>query len=327
MTAEPELAGRGQKEWYDRLALEEDNVREALAYACESDDAERALMLSGSSWRFWHRRAQMIEGLQWYERAFAVEGEVSMQARARALYGMSEMERGRGNFDRSRDLLEQVIPMLRAAEENRWLVSAMNHLASAHLGAGDSATARRLYEETLGLARAEGQEHAISIVTGNLGYLALVEGRDEDAEALLTTARDLARVAGTPVSAAESLLNLALLSLRRGDVTGAARSIAESLRLFRSVGGGGGTFEVLLLAAVAIDRRADPHVSVRLHAAARALASERAYELSAGELELADASLSDLRATLDTETFAQEWALGEHLDLQTAVAIALQSLD
>jgi hypothetical protein len=43
--AEPELTGPKQREWYERLAAEQANVREALTYACDSNDRERALMI------------------------------------------------------------------------------------------------------------------------------------------------------------------------------------------------------------------------------------------------------------------------------------------
>jgi tetratricopeptide (TPR) repeat protein len=327
VTMEPELVGRRQTEALAQLALDEDNVRGALGYACEIADAERALMLSGSNWRFWTLRTQIVEALQWYERSFALSGDVSTKARARALYGLSEMERTRGNHIRARSLFEEAIPLLRAAGENRWLISAMNHLAGTHLDAGDSATARQLYEETLQLARDAGNERGVSIITGNLGYLALVEGRDDDAELLLTNAYELERATGAPTAIADTLVNLTLLALRRGEVAAATQRVAESLRLFRLAGTEGGVFEALLLAAVAIGRRGDSRASVRLHSAARALASARAYVLSAGELELADEALALTRASLGAETFANEWSRGEQMDLDGAVTAAVQSLD
>jgi predicted ATPase len=96
VTTEPELAGPQQDDLFAELALENDNIREALAFACASGDSERAMMLAGSNWRFWHRRVQIVEALQWYERAFALGGDISTRARARATYGRSEMERNRG---------------------------------------------------------------------------------------------------------------------------------------------------------------------------------------------------------------------------------------
>jgi hypothetical protein len=49
--------------------------------------------------------------------------------------------------------------------------------------------------------------------------------------------------------------------------------------------------------------------------------------LSAGELELADEALALTRASLDAETFADEWSRGEQMDLDAALAAAVQSLD
>src|SRR6266403_457988 len=70
--AEPKLTGPEQRRWYDRLVVDNDNLREALAYACESRDGERALMLAGTIWRFWWNRGRIAEASLWYERAFAV---------------------------------------------------------------------------------------------------------------------------------------------------------------------------------------------------------------------------------------------------------------
>jgi predicted ATPase/class 3 adenylate cyclase/Tfp pilus assembly protein PilF len=326
VTAEPELAGGNQKHWYDRLALDEDNVREALAYACESGDGERALLLSGSNWRFWHLRAQMIEALQWYDRAFAVGGEVSLRARARAVYAMGEMERNRGNRDRARALLEEAIPLLRAAEESRWVVAALNHLANAKADAGEWESARSTYEEALEIARDTGNERATAMITGNLGFHALGQGRDAEAEALLRQAAEVDRRLGAPIPIAQSLVNLALLSLRRDDTPAAAGQLGESLALYRSAQAEVGAFEALLLAAAVVGRRGDARPSVRLQAAGRTLAAARAYELSALELELADAALAAARDSMPDDIYADEWLRGEQLDVDTAISLALKFL-
>jgi hypothetical protein len=122
-------------------------------------------------------------------------------------------------------------------------------------------------------------------------------------------------------------VNLALLALRRGDVTAAAERVAESLNLFRTAGTESGMYEALLLAAVAIERRGDLRTSLQLQASVRTHASARAYDLSAGEVELADEGLARIRGTLPAEEFAGEWSRGEQLHLDAAVTAALKSLD
>jgi predicted ATPase/class 3 adenylate cyclase len=74
--AEPELTGRNQRQWFERLALEQENLRAALTFGCEVGDAESALMLAGTVWRFWWTRGQVDEASRWYERAFALGGEL-----------------------------------------------------------------------------------------------------------------------------------------------------------------------------------------------------------------------------------------------------------
>jgi predicted ATPase len=306
--------------------LEENNIRAALAYACETGDAERALMLAGSNWRFWSARAQVNEAVGWYERALALEGDSSTKARARAIYGLGEIEQGAGHFERARALIEEAIPLLRASDEPRWVLSAMNHLATAYLGSGDPARARPLFEETLSLAQESGNRVVAEIVTSNLGFLAITEGRYDDAQGLLEKAYELAqrlrRQGGTTIV----LENLALLGLLRRDFEAARRSVRECLEEFRTVPADVGLFEALVLAAAVVARH-DPGRGVQLHSAGCALASDRGYEISATELALAEEALAEARAAIGAPAFDEDWTSGQQLSRDAALELALQSLD
>jgi predicted ATPase/Tfp pilus assembly protein PilF len=307
-----------------RLALDENNVRAALDYACDLGDAERALMLAGSNWRFHAARAQVNEAIDGLERALAIAGEASPKARARATYALGEVEQSAGHFERARELIEEAIPGLRAADEDRWVISAMNHLGTAYLGSGDAARARALFEETLSIARGSGNERATEIVTSNLGFLAVLEGRYDEARALLEEAHDLGR--GRPGTATVALQNLALLGVLQGDFDGARQRLRECLAHFRTMQADAALFETLLVAAIVVARD-DPGGGVALQSAGRALAAARGYEISAKELELADDALTALRRTLGESAFAQEWSRGEQLSRNAALELALQSLD
>lgn len=325
ISAERQFAGEHWVAALDALIPDENNIRTALAFACDKGDAERALMLAGSNWRFWSLRAQLGESRRWYERALALDGESSAKARARATYGLGEVELSSGHYNRARVLLEEALPVLKSTDEDDWVLSAMNHLANAHLGAGSTVAAHTLYEETLLRARAMKNERAVTITTGNLGYLALVEGRDADAEALLTEAYELER-RWNPRRVPDTG-NLALLSLRRGDLQRARGWVVMSLESYASMQTEVGAFEALLLAAiVACDLRRDAQASVRLQSAGRALAELRGYSLSAMELAAADDALQRARAGLGAEAFADEWDHGRTLSLDAALALALQSL-
>jgi len=130
--AEPNLTGPDQRQWYDRLRLEQDNLREALAYACDSGDGERALMLAGTIWRFWWNRGYTDEAGHWYERAFAVEEGASVEARARAFFGFAHVSESRGDSEQTLIRMREAADLFRQIGDTRWLVLALTHLAQAH---------------------------------------------------------------------------------------------------------------------------------------------------------------------------------------------------
>src|SRR5204863_4196859 len=105
--AEPNLTGPDQRQWYDRLRLEQDNLREALAYACDSGDGERALMLAGTIWRFWWNRGYTSEAGHWYERALALAGGASTTARARGEFGAAHVAESLGDTEETRTRFER----------------------------------------------------------------------------------------------------------------------------------------------------------------------------------------------------------------------------
>jgi non-specific serine/threonine protein kinase len=51
--AEPELVGPHQATWLERLEREHDNLRAALRWAVDNDEAELGSRLGAALWRFW----------------------------------------------------------------------------------------------------------------------------------------------------------------------------------------------------------------------------------------------------------------------------------
>ncbi len=169
--AEPELTGPDQRHWYDLLALEQDNVRGALDYACDTGDGERALMLAGTIWRFWWTRAAVEEPAHWYERAFAVGAGASALARARAVFGAAHVAESSGAIELSREQFEEAAELLRALRETRWLVLALVHLAWACRRLGDERRSDRLNREALELALSGDDVRGAALVRSNIGAI------------------------------------------------------------------------------------------------------------------------------------------------------------
>ena len=158
-------------------------MREALAFACDHGDGERALMLAGTIWRFWWSRGQVDEASRWYERAFAVGDGASETARARGLFGAAHMAEARGDVAKAREQFQQAADGLRRIGATRWLILALAHLAGTF--DSDPDQAQRIYREALALAEASGDVRGAAIVKANLAVHYSTQGDDRRGVVLL----------------------------------------------------------------------------------------------------------------------------------------------
>jgi class 3 adenylate cyclase len=323
--AEPELTGPDQQLWYERLALEQDNVREALTYACDTGDGERALMLAGTIWRFWWTRGQIAEAERWYERSLAIGAKASELARARGLFGSAHMAEARGDTERACSEFEQSAALLGRVGETRWLILALAHLA-ANYRSSDPERAESTSSEALALAEASGDVRGAAIVKGNLGNALLERGENHRASELIQDALEGHRALGDVYGMATCLTSLATLALRQGDLDAGAANVRESLRLSRAIHDALTLSYSLVVAAAVVLARGDPRTAARLCAADEALLRVHGFDLEEIEARLLGDTVCAARSSL-ADDFDDAWAAGASLDLDEAVALALGSLD
>jgi tetratricopeptide (TPR) repeat protein len=324
--AEPNLTGADQREWYDRLAVEHDNVGEALGYACDSGDGERALMLAGTIWRYWWNRGFTVESAHWYARAFAVGDDASPTARARGVFGAAHIAEARGDAEQARIDFEEAVRLLGEIGETRWLILALTHLAGAYRALGHPERAAGIHQEALALARQSGDVRGEAVVKSNMAIFLFADGDEERAASLYADALEGHRSVGDVYGMALSLANLATVALRRGDVEHAARDFSESLRLSSSIGDTHSLVVILALAVPVVLARGDASRSAQLCAAVGALCSAHGFELDQDDLRLLDDTVVAARKALG-ERFEDAWAAGEELELPAAVELVLQALD
>lgn len=323
--AEPNLTGSEQRWWYERVAIEQDNVREALTYVCDRGDGERALMLAGTIWRFWWTRGQIPEASRWYERAFAVAANASETARARGLFGAAHMAEARGDVEQARVQFEESAKLLRRMGETRWLILALAHLSGTYFDF-DPQRAETILIEALGLAEASGDLRGTAIVKGNLAGKLLVEGDDERAVALIEEALEAHRGLGDVYGAAKSLADLAMLAHRHGDLEVAAVNLRESVELSYSIRDILTLSSTLAIAAVLVLARGDPETAARLCAVDEALLRVHGFDLDPAEGQLLGDTVTAVRNALGNG-FDEAWTAGADLDLDAAVDLALRALD
>ena len=324
--AEPQLTGPDQREWYDRLAVEQANVREALEYACDTGDGERALMLAGTIWRFWWTHAAIDEPSHWYERAFAFAGDASPTARARAIFGAAHVAESRGDAKLARTQFEESADRFRRLGEMRWLILALTHLAIALGRLGDRRRARQVYEEALELGVRSGDIRGAAVVKANIGGDLLAKGEDGEARVLVEEALEGSRAVGDVYMIAHCLGYLGILALREAVLEQAAANLREGLELFASIRDAPDSIAYVGISGAAVLALGEAHTATRLLGAADALSKDHGFEFEPLERRVFDETVPAAREALG-EGFDEAWAAGAELELEAAVELALRALD
>jgi len=195
--AAPELVAPGQVTWMDRLDLELDNLRAAIAYTLKHADPAPGIRLAAALRVFWKARGHAAEG-------------------AEALRALLDVPAA------------QEAAVLRA----RGLATAAYLLEQT----GGYAIAEGYCDEALSIAQAAGDDYLVADLMDVRGYILLRRGRPGAAMPLIELGLGLARQIGEAHLTARLLAARAFALDLEGDRAGAARDAAESLRLYRQVG-------------------------------------------------------------------------------------------
>jgi non-specific serine/threonine protein kinase len=328
-TAEPELHGVDQGAWFDRLARDFDNMRAALSWALDCQDAHTALRLVGALREFLWVRSHISEGRGWTERVLALahapEVSNSDRVRAKALITAGQLPLFQGDYALASERFEQSVALSRRAGDNCGLALSLAFLGYA-LIALDPAQARERLEESLRVWRTECQQNtrgrASTLIA--LGELLRSQENYEAAAEHYNEALGLLDAMGNRYVKVTPLQNLGYVALRLGDPPRASALMAESLVLAREQGsnhvvviGLGG-----LAAVAAIARQAER--AARLFGAAEALAEEIEYLLEPADRTDQDWALQVARGQMTEATFAAAWSEGRAMPLDEAVAYALE---
>jgi predicted ATPase/DNA-binding CsgD family transcriptional regulator len=124
------LTGADQKSWLQRLEREQDNLRAALHWAMEHNQAEFAQRMAGALQPFWFRRGRWSEGRRWLEDSLAMESSATLNQsiRANALYGAGMLARFQGDFAQARMLCDQSLEIYRALANQTGMLKTLAQL-------------------------------------------------------------------------------------------------------------------------------------------------------------------------------------------------------
>ncbi|MFL5655246.1 MAG: tetratricopeptide repeat protein [Ktedonobacteraceae bacterium] len=236
--AEPKIRGAEHFLWRTRLEVEHDNLRAALRWTLESQEAEMGMQLAFSLVAFWRASNQDREGRNWCEQVLAQPGtRARTAARAMALLAAGAMTMFQGDLPQAQLLLEESIAIGREVGRaaKRTLALALALLAYGALLQGNLGAARELAEEGVRLFREVGEAWGTALALNHLGRATLELGDPVAARPLLEESAALFR-AGNMQRLAMPLNTLGRVALRQRDDTGARAYCEEALAVARATG-------------------------------------------------------------------------------------------
>ena len=241
---------------------------------------------------------------------------------ASMLDGLGQMLRDQGDYDAARPLLEEGLALRQALGDELGQAFSLNNLGDMARGLSDRATARRLLEEGLALRRALENRQGIAGSLNSLGILARDEGDYAAARRLLDEGLALRREVGDQHGVASSLNQLALLALAEGQLDAARELGLESLAIRRALGQRQGLAHTLETLARVTAPQGRVAAAARLWGAAEALRQALGTPLPPVEQAEHEQWVAAARQQLGAAAWRAEWAAGQALPLDEAVAEA-----
>jgi predicted ATPase len=321
--AEPHLTADDQGEWLDRCDREHANVRNALRWAIETGEADRAQESAGALWRFWQQRGHLGEGRRWLEEILAMPlGQGRTPARAKALTGAGGIAWWQNDRGAARAFYEEALAIERELGDPARTAEALYNEAFVMAALDDLESAARLLDESLALFRSVGNEPGVARVLVMLVIRDAVAGDWGRVIARIEEVVAIWRRMGDRLQLAFDLVWLAFAYGRVGRED--ARSVAlEALDLFRQVDNATGialAFRDLAFLATWEGRHQD---AIRLAGASESLRERAGGGPPPGFAGLLEGDpVAEARVHLSEDAAQRAWEEGHSMGVDEAVALA-----
>jgi predicted ATPase/DNA-binding SARP family transcriptional activator len=307
--ARGELIGAHQRSWGQRLDLEHDNLRRALARDQRAGNAERVLRLATALEFWWLDRVLWSEGRRWIEDALATATpDLPIRPRAEGLRVSARLYARQVDLQPAHDRAREALRLHRALTEPASvsqclaMLAVVHHMRREHEAAHEAAleavdlgrradpwtlamalgaqatiardlvAARESTDEAAALFEQRGDARSLAWLWRNLGSAALAAGELETASQLFQRALEQSRKIDDRIESVLSLANYAIVAVERQQDATAVAAIREVLASCRAYGLRRPARRALVGLAVVATRGGDAERAAGLLGAASAVA-------------------------------------------------------
>jgi tetratricopeptide (TPR) repeat protein len=235
-----------------------------------------------------------------------------------------------GDHALARSLFEESLATFRKLGDRRSIAMCLYCLGDVAFESGDYGAAQKVYKEGLEVFRELKDKQSIARSLASLGNAACRQQDYDAARSLLEESLGIFRELGAKQGIADTMASLGDVAFEQGDYTSARSLIQESLLIRRDMGNRRGVVECLEALARTEARSQDPpdmqssQWATKLLGAAAALRDGMKSPLPPAVRAQQEMLVELLRSRLGEAEWAAAWGEGEALDLEEAVAYALE---
>ena len=316
----------------DRLEVEHDNLRAALAWSLETRPADSAvggerttigLRLVQALTEFWYRHGHTMEGRQWLERALDLASDEAGAPLARVAHGLGVLLSDQGDPDAARRCFERSLAIWRELGDKFQQSRELNSLGITYNHLGHIDTARSLLEESIAIAHEIGSDVRLALALTNLGQVESIAGNFDRATQVLEEALALDRKQGDLFGVAIDQQSLAMVRLRAGHPREARDTLSRAVDYVVSSGDPSFLVNIVELFACIIAQLDDGMRTARLVGAAETLRQKADMPMAPSDAILLEQFLAPARAATAPEQWAAELSAGAALTQDQAIALLL----
>ena len=323
--AQPELTGRDQVVWVQRLEAEQENVRAAIAWGLEHQPLVAARLVAALG-NFWFNHGQFAEARHWVDSTLALS-DLPAKLRISALDVAGSLRREASDYARAATLHEEQLALARAVGDSRGIALSLQRLGANARVQGDYGRAHELRGEAVDRFREIGGLPDLAVALSELAITEAAVGTYERARALFAESLGISESLGDLARMASALNNLAGSALAAGKAEDAREPLARALTLSLTIGD-------VHLVACALDCSAELEQTAGhweraalLWAASDAIDEALGVRRHPDELPAHELRVAATRANLQESVFAAASQQGRAMTPEQAVAYAITAED
>ena len=322
-SAEKEFWGDNQQYWYEKLRIESENFRAALAWTFQAKEYALGLGLVGALRDYWFVEGFMREGLKWTQSMLVHGKEAPMELRAKALNAAGWLSYSTGDHAQGKLWNREALTLYRQLNDRSNTAWALIFLAAHYLNLDEYQEGVELCEEGLEIFRELGIKSGITRALNHLGELWRIGGDYERARVVYEECLQMSRESGDKHREAFMLGNLGFVAQHQGDHERAEQLTKQSLAQFSELGSDYFTAIVLAFLAGPLSARGQYERALILIGASDQHLEKMGVHLQPSDKIEIDRYVRLLRDKVEKDRFETLLAKGGEMTLEEAVRYAL----